>query len=111
MSCPDVFVINKTIDMIKELVGKNGPVTINTGIYARDSEYQEEDPEVFDPENDIIEIGKEGKRITIRDIEKLMSHIKSQFNTLEKNNFGYSYFFEGIKYNKKSDMYEFYFGS
>jgi len=94
---------------VKNMVGKTGPLNINTGVYERElGEYEEVGLYAID---DLMVIGNEGKKITFDYVMEIFEYMKDQFKQIDDNGFAYAYFYEGIKYNKKDNIYEVLWGS
>jgi hypothetical protein len=92
------------IDWMCEVVGKTGPIYLDTRII--DHAFEQNDPLSCD----VITVGKNGKVITIKDVKRAFDRIQNKklfkrYFELER-----TYVFEGI--NRKSDQtYQIMWGS
>ena len=101
--------IMEAIEDIGKIIGKSGPIHFNTGIYEREiGEYEKIG--LYDIE-DLIVLGENGEMITMEHVKKLFNYMKKQFKQLEDNGYEYAYFYEGINYNEKDNIYEVLWGS
>jgi hypothetical protein len=85
-SIKSVKQFEKLLKLVDYVVGKPGPIKIDTDIIAND------------PGN-IYDLGEDGKLITIGDIYKLLEHIKTQMKTLAQNSDTdyYIYYYKNIE--------------
>jgi hypothetical protein len=96
--------------IIKKYLGKKDQITINCGIYSRlDGDAS---IEFLENKSDIVIIGDGENEITIDDIIKGYNKILKKCKDIEDSKYeGYSYFYEGIKYNSKNKFYYMYWGT
>jgi hypothetical protein len=90
-----------------EIVGKEGPIYLNTGII----EHNFANP----TKRDVIKIGEKDKIIDLNDIIQALENIQNNMDFQKAFDSGRSYFFEGYNKNnnvsKKDYDYSFYWGS
>ena len=106
---PDVDVIIEVIQDINMILGKQGPLHINTGVFDRGGGDYEDDQ--FDTINDMVVIGENGNKITLDDIMQLFKIMEKQFDLLYEDGYHYGYFYEGISYDDDNDTYEVLWGT
>ena len=94
------------LKLVKVLVGREKPITIDSGIF----EHFDED---LDLSKDIYEIdGNKNRPIDIDDIYNVFKQMAKQFKYLEDNDLeGRTYFFEGIDYDEKNKQFKLQWGS
>lgn len=105
---PELIKLDDGINLITFLLNKEGPFTIDTGIVEHNIFLDKDDYEELMEEEltDEITIGEQGKKINIKDVEKLFKHINKLFEFIaESKGSGRSYFYEGHEEYDDSSAY------
>ena len=84
------------LDGMNLMIGMDGPITLNTGIYEHLYEPG------YDPKGDLVTIGREGCKIRFRHIYRAFKLINTDNGYQKAFNCGRSYCFEGIRQDKKN---------
>ncbi|WP_113905741.1 hypothetical protein [Aliidiomarina celeris] len=100
----DLNVVSEVLSLAQELVGKQGPIELNTGIYDHNI-FLEEDRSA----EDIVVLGEDKSEITFAQLIELFEQLDSLVDDLSDET-ERSYFFEGITKNSATS-YSFNWGS
>ena len=79
------------LTIANEIIGKNGPIEIDSGIYSHNNDMDENEKG-----SDIYILGKDGSVITFEQLIKLLGQLDELVNDLMDNT-GRSYYFEGLE--------------
>lgn len=90
------------------VIGRTTPVVLNSGIYSHSWDGEEYD----DGNNDVITIvGAPQEPITLQKVLEAFRTMQHQFEVINENDQGRSYFYEGLSYNDSTGEYEVHWGS
>ena len=87
----DLFSAIETLTVAKEIIGNNGPIEINSGIYSHNINMDDNEKG-----NDIYILGEDGSVITFEQLIKLLSQLDELADNLEDET-GRTYGFGGIE--------------
>lgn len=109
--------LEQALDVLKvasEIIGKTTTITIDSGVYGHlyglygDERYGEK----INPKKDIYKLhGTPEKPITLGDLLSKLEKIQKQFDVLEREKIGRSYFYEGMGFDPKKNKIEVNWGS
>jgi len=95
----DLFTAAKILEISKDIVGKKGPVGIDTGIYKHNLLFEDKDKKC-----DVYMLGEDGNEITIDQMVALFSMLDDLVDKLMSKTWR-SYYFEGMVQLSDNEFY------
>ena len=99
----DLYSAIEVLLVANEIVGKKGPIAIDSRIYRHNINMEE-----VDKGNDLYILGENGNEVTFEELIELITKLNDLVDNLYSAT-GRSYYFEGIE--KSSDMFVMAWGS